>query len=107
MLNNTVCTVKDTALCICLFFGIFFSDNYKINGKNVKGNNTLGENIADNGGLKAAYHAYLEIMKNKAEPPKLPGLSLSHRQLFFVAFAQVWCSSITKETNTLLIGKYC
>lgn len=70
----------------------------------MNGNNTLGENIADNGGLKAAYHAYLEIMKDKPEPPKLPGLSLNHRQLFFVAFAQVWCSSVTKEANNLLIG---
>lgn len=82
------------------------SDNYKINGKPIKGNNTLGENIADNGGLKAAFHAYLEVVKNKPEPPKLPGLALNHRQLFFVAFAQVWCSSVTKEENTLLIGNY-
>lgn len=43
-------------------------------------------------------------MKDKPEPQKLPGLSLNHRQLFFVAFAQVWCSSVTKEANTLLIG---
>lgn len=85
---------------------LYISDKYKINDKNVKGNNTLGENIADNGGLKAAYHAYLEVMNNKPDPPKLPGLSLNHRQLFFVAFAQVWCSSVTKEANTLLIGKF-
>lgn len=65
------------------------SDRYQINGKSINGNRTLGENIADNGGLKAAYHAYLEIMRGHAEPPELPGIPLRHQQLFFVAFAQV------------------
>ena len=71
----------------------------------MNGNQTLGENIADNGGLTAAYHAYLELMKEKPQPPKLPGLSLTHKQLFFVAFAQVWCSSVTKEATQLQIEK--
>lgn len=65
----------------------------------------MGENIADNGGLKAAYHAYLELTKDKAEPQTLPGLDLNHRQLFFVAFAQVWCSAVTKEATALQIEK--
>lgn len=65
----------------------------------------MGENIADNGGLKAAYHAYIDIAKKQPEQPPLPGLNLSHRQLFFVAFAQVWCSSVTNESANLQIEK--
>lgn len=50
----------------------------------------LGENIADNGGIKAAFHAYLKTQLNKdADILKLPGLNLTHKQLFFVSFAQV------------------
>lgn len=49
----------------------------------------MGENIADNGGLKAAFHAYLDLMKDKPEPKRLPGVPLNHKQLFFVSFAQV------------------
>lgn len=49
----------------------------------------LGENIADNGGLKAAYHAYLATLKTENDQLPLPGLNLTHRQLFFVNFAQV------------------
>lgn len=65
---------------------------FEINGKNLNGRQTLGENIADNGGLKAAYYAYLNVMKNATLPLDtlaLPGVNLSHIQLFFVSFAQV------------------
>ncbi|ALC49112.1 Nep3 [Drosophila busckii] len=80
--------------------------NYKLNGRNLNGKQTLGENIADNGGLKAAYHAYLRTKSEKeADVLKLPGLNLTHSQLFFVSFAQVWCSSTTNETNLLQMEK--
>ncbi|KAF7274332.1 M13 family metallopeptidase neprilysin 3 isoform X2 [Rhynchophorus ferrugineus] len=98
--NKTVERFKERTKCVVQQY-----NNYKINGKNVNGNQTLGENIADNGGLKAAYHAYMDMMKNKQEPRKLPGLPLNHRQLFFVAFAQVWCSAFTKEATNLEIEK--
>ncbi|EDW26543.1 GL13072 [Drosophila persimilis] len=79
---------------------------YKINGRNLNGKQTLGENIADNGGLKAAYHAYQRTKSEKeADILKLPGLNLTHSQLFFVSFAQVWCSSTTEETNLLQVEK--
>ncbi|KAH8416738.1 hypothetical protein KR222_000817 [Zaprionus bogoriensis] len=79
---------------------------YKLNGRNLNGKQTLGENIADNGGLKAAYHAYLRTTpENEADVLKLPGLNLTHPQLFFVSFAQVWCSSTTDETNLLQMEK--
>lgn len=71
----------------------------------MSGNRTLGENIADNGGLKAAYNAYLEYMKTQPEPLIYPGVNLNHKQLFFVAFAQIWCTSVTNETSTLQIEK--
>lgn len=63
-----------------------------------------GENIADNGGLKAAYHAYLGFAENNKELP-LPGLNMTHKQLFFLSFAQVWCQSSTMEATNLQIKK--
>ncbi|GAB1602197.1 endothelin-converting enzyme homolog isoform X2 [Argonauta hians] len=71
---------------------------YTINKEHINGKTTLGENIADNGGLKSAYHAYEEWVRTHEPELPLPALGLTHNQLFFLGFAQVWCSSATKET---------
>ena len=56
----------------------------------LKGKQTLGENIADNGGLKSAFRAYETwAEQHGGEEPGLPGLNFTHRQLFFLAFSQV------------------
>jgi endothelin-converting enzyme len=60
---------------------------------------TLGENLADNGGINAAL---LSMRKSIEENPNdnlsLPGLeSLSPEQLFFVNFGRVWCSNMRPE----------
>ncbi|KAL4217627.1 Membrane metallo-endopeptidase-like 1 [Mactra antiquata] len=59
---------------------------------NVNGQGTLGENIADNGGLKQSFRAYRKWVESQGqEEPQLPGVDLTHDQLFFLSFAQVWC----------------
>ncbi len=65
-------------------------------GVKVNGKLTLGENIADLGGLKQAYDAYQAWQARHGEPePFAPGLS--HDQLLFVSFAQVWCTVASPE----------
>ncbi|XP_065816053.1 endothelin-converting enzyme 2b isoform X1 [Labrus bergylta] len=72
--------------------------HYTVNGEHVNGKQTLGENIADNGGLKAAYHAYRSWVQKSGEEKRLPAVNLTNDQLFFVGFAQVWCSVRTPES---------
>nr|QHX41531.1 neprilysin-like 1 [Octopus vulgaris] len=83
--------------------------NYSVPEANMKinGRNTLGENIADNGGLKQSFRAYKNwIRKRGAEEPKLPGLNYTHEQLFFLGFAQVWCGNMRPQyaQNRILSG---
>ncbi|XP_006017174.1 endothelin-converting enzyme 2 [Alligator sinensis] len=72
---------------------------YAVNGEHVNGKQTLGENIADNGGLKAAYNAYKAWLQRNGEEKRLPAVGLTNHQLFFVGFAQVWCSVRTPESS--------
>lgn len=65
-------------------------DNYTVaDGVHVKGELTLGENIADLGGLKIALNAY------KKEAPQTP--TTEEYQRFFIAYAQSWCGKATPE----------
>ncbi|XP_056158202.1 endothelin-converting enzyme 1 isoform X3 [Lampris incognitus] len=73
--------------------------NYSINQEPLNGKHTLGENIADNGGLRAAYKAYVNWIKKNGEEATLPALGMTNHQLFFVGFAQVWCAVRTPESS--------
>ncbi|XP_050671750.1 endothelin-converting enzyme homolog isoform X2 [Leptidea sinapis] len=98
--NATIAKFKSRAQCIQKQYS-----QYSVDGQHLNGRQTLGENIADNGGLKAAYHAYLDYSKTVDHNLTLPGLKYSHRQLFFISFAQVWCSAMTKESTKMQIEK--
>lgn len=61
----------------------------KVNGKL-----TLGENVADNGGLRIAYMALQDALEGKSRA-KIDGFTPEQR--FFLGWAQVWCQNITEE----------
>ncbi|XP_027398940.1 neprilysin isoform X3 [Bos indicus x Bos taurus] len=86
---------KDLSQCMVYQYGNFSWD--LANGQHLNGINTLGENIADNGGIGQAYRAYQNYVKKHGEEKLLPGLDLNHRQLFFLNFAQVWCGTYRTE----------
>lgn len=87
-----------------------FADQYSallepVSGKKVDGNRTLGENIADNGGIRKAWEAYREHQKATGKPsPVLPNLALTADQLFFAAHAHVWCENVTPAEAKASIG---
>ncbi len=61
----------------------------------VNGELTLGENIADLGGITIAYNAYLKTLENGNEPEPIDGFT--GKQRFFLSFAQVWRTNIRNE----------
>jgi len=58
----------------------------------VNGITTQGENIADIGGYKESYRAYIRLTAKHGEEPRLPGLPFTPRQLFWMSGASGWCS---------------
>ncbi|XP_074496356.1 endothelin-converting enzyme-like 1 [Sebastes fasciatus] len=66
-------------------------DNFTVYNQRVNGRLTLGENIADMGGLKLSYFAYQKWVREHGPERPLPGLKYTHEQLVFIAFAQNWC----------------
>ncbi|DAZ99911.1 TPA: hypothetical protein N0F65_011834 [Lagenidium giganteum] len=65
----------------------------------VNGNTTLGENIADSGGLKLAYTAY-QVHMNTTRPDQRVEANFEHDKLFFVASAQNMCSKFSDAAMT-------
>lgn len=79
--------------------------NYK-GPKGVDGTRTLGENIADNGGIREAFLAYKKRLASKGMEPSLPGLhGFTLDQLFFIGYARGWCETKTIQSlvNQLLV----
>lgn len=70
-------------------------------GMKLNGKNSLGENIADNGGILAAFRAYKRTLKeeSKNKDSRLKGLEeLSGEKLFFIAYAMTWCTLMRPES---------
>jgi putative endopeptidase len=95
---------EQRAQCVSRLYSSFhpreLSSEYHVNG-----NLTLGENIADLGGVKVAYQAYKYFSGGLATQFSgndfVPGLN--DEQLFFVSYAQVWCRKYTPETLEMLL----
>jgi len=66
--------------------------------QNLNGKLTLGENTADNGGLRIAYMALLDVLakEGKSIGDKIDEYTESQR--FFIGFAQVWCQNQTEQS---------
>ena len=65
----------------------------------LNGKLTLGENTADNGGLKLAYMALMNIIGNTQVKP-IDGYTPQQR--FFLAYGQIWCQNVTDQQARVL-----
>jgi len=70
-----------------------------VEGVNLNGKLTLGENTADNGGARLAFMAMQKRLEGKPQQ-KLDGLTPEQR--FFLGFAQIWCENVAPERSRVL-----
>lgn len=72
----------------------FFSAIEVLPGLNANGQLTLGENLADHGGLQVAWTAFQNAIKDN---PLTDADGFTPAQRFFIAYAGVWAGNITEE----------
>ncbi len=75
---------------------VYFSSIEVTKGFKIDGKLTLGENIADLGGLTLGYYALEKSLEGKQKPEKIDGFT--YQQRFFLGWAQVWRENMTNES---------
>ena len=68
-------------------------------GVHLNGKLTLGENTADNGGIRIAWQALLATLaeEGKSIDDKIDGYTEAQR--YFISFAQIWCENRSEQTS--------
>ncbi|WP_394845731.1 M13 family metallopeptidase [Pendulispora brunnea] len=87
---------RRAACVVSQFDGYVAVDDLHVNGKL-----TLGENIADLGGIKLAYTAFQNMKKGKEVPKGTHPYTVE--QEFFLSYAQSWCGNIRPEMLRLQV----
>jgi len=86
---------NERANCIAeQYSGYTVVDDVKLNGKL-----TLGENVADNGGVRLAYMALLDTLGGKQVAP-VDGFTPEQR--LFLGWGQIWCQNVRPEQSRVL-----
>ena len=91
---------KERADCIVQEYGAFKATA----DTNLNGKLTLGENGADNGGVRLAFMALMDAIAklDAAGGKSMPAVAdYTPQQRFFLAYGQVWCQNISEEAARL------
>jgi endothelin-converting enzyme/putative endopeptidase len=79
-----------------------YDDYLAVDEMHIKGKLTLGENIADLGGVKLALATFERAEKENGPTPAVGGFT--PEQQFFLGFAQAWCANYRPEALRLLVA---
>lgn len=91
--NDTISEYTERTQCFIDHYNEYYEDEID---DYVDGELTLGENIADNGGMREAVIAYNRWKTKHGREPLLPGFTqFTHEQLLYLAYAHMWCESYT------------
>jgi putative endopeptidase len=82
---------KERAACVAKQYSAYPA----VGNTHLNGDLTLGENVADNAGVRIAYYALMEVLASKPAQPQIDGFTPQQR--FFLAWAQVWCENASDQ----------
>ena len=80
----------------------YFDNIVVLDTVHANGHLTLGENIADQGGLHVSWQAYQNTLKGKAAPDPIDGFTGAQR--FYIAYATVWAGNV-RDAEILRLTK--
>lgn len=89
--NVTITRFKNKTKCL--------GEHYKSFDPTRETDKTLAEDFADQGGLKVAYGAFRTANYVDGDDRRLPGIDFSPEKLFFLGYAQTWCSLSNSERS--------
>ncbi|HEY5928622.1 MAG TPA: M13 family metallopeptidase [Kofleriaceae bacterium] len=87
---------KQRTQCVADQYSAYDAGGMKLNGKL-----TLGENIADIGGIKLALAAYRQLRSSAPDTDVADGFT--EDQQFFLSFGQTWCAKMRPEMESMLV----
>jgi putative endopeptidase len=67
-------------------------------GAKLNGKLTLGENTADNGGLRIAYQALMSVLAKEGAAGSKSIDGYTPEQRYFISFGQVWCTNESEQS---------
>ncbi|MGH9535460.1 MAG: M13 family metallopeptidase [Terriglobales bacterium] len=78
-----------------------YSQFSPVPGVHLNGRLTLGENTADNGGLRISYAALVHTLGRDAMHRQVDGYTMA--QIFFLAYGQIWCENVRPQFARMLV----
>ncbi|CAL1536880.1 unnamed protein product [Lymnaea stagnalis] len=85
---------KNRTQCLTEFYNKIYVKDVN---KALNGTSTLNENIADNSGIRQSFRAYQDWQKSSGQQEAtLPGLNYTQNQLFYINYAQTFCTLIER-----------
>jgi endothelin-converting enzyme len=97
--NSTISRFENQTQCFVKQYGQYSVEGLDGEKVNVNGKLTLGENIADGGGINNAFRAWKKRETASGTPNAgLPGLEkFTNDQLFYISYGNSWCEKMRKE----------
>lgn len=92
--ENSIKNYKKQAQCLIAQYNNFTIEQIQ---QRINGIASLGENIANNGGMKIAYRAYRNLADKYGEGDSLPGINYTPDQLFWISSANFICWKSTPQ----------